>query len=64
VSELRAPRVPTKGAQIGVPVGSNSSVPCFSGAQLLQIAYGFEQTAYARKPPQFTMALNGRELRK
>jgi hypothetical protein len=37
-------RVPTEGAQIGVPVGIEFLGP----PQLLQIIYGFEQTTHAR----------------
>ena len=51
---------PTESAPIGVPVGIEFLGTPFSEPQLLQIAYGFEQAAHARKPPQSTPPLNGR----
>ena len=51
---------PTESASVGVPVGIEFLGQPFSEPQLLRIAYGFERTTHARKPPQSTPPLNGR----
>jgi Asp-tRNA(Asn)/Glu-tRNA(Gln) amidotransferase A subunit family amidase len=54
---------PTESSPIGVPVGIEFLGPPFSEPQLLQIAYGFEQSTHARKPPRSTPPLNYIEVR-
>jgi amidase len=48
---------PTANAPIGVPIGIEFLAPPWREPELLELAYGFEQTTHARKPPKSTPAL-------
>jgi amidase len=48
---------PTANAPIGVPVGIEFLGRPWGEPELLKLAYGFEQTTHARKPPESTPAL-------
>jgi Asp-tRNA(Asn)/Glu-tRNA(Gln) amidotransferase A subunit family amidase len=50
---------PTATAPVGVPVGMDMLGKPWSEGRLIELAYGFEQTAQARKPPKSTPALAG-----
>lgn len=48
---------PTATAPLGVPVGMDILGRPWSEGRLIELAYGFEQAAHARKPPQSAPAL-------
>jgi amidase len=48
---------PTANAPIGLPIGIEFLAPPWREPELLELAYGFEQTTHARKPPKSTPAL-------
>jgi Asp-tRNA(Asn)/Glu-tRNA(Gln) amidotransferase A subunit family amidase len=50
---------PTASAPLGVPVGMDMLGKPWNEGRLMELAYGFEQTVQARKPPKSTPALAG-----
>jgi len=50
---------PTASAPLGVPVGMDMLGKPWNEGRLIELAYGFEQTVQARKPPKSTPALVG-----